>query len=79
MLMATAAISILALLDERPSLEEILTWIDIETLTLLFAMMIMVPKYLILYFSALFNPSTIRSRYYRKLASSITLVFGLIR
>lgn len=42
MLMATAAISILAILDERPSLEEILTWIDIETLTLLFSMMIMV-------------------------------------
>ena len=79
MLMATAAISILALLDERPSLEEILTWIDIETLTLLFAMMIMVPKYLIHIFSALFNISTIRSRYYRKLASSITLVFGLLR
>ena len=42
MLMATAVISVLAFLDERPSLEEILTWIDIETLTLLFAMMIMV-------------------------------------
>ena len=52
MLMATAAISILALLDERPSLEEILTWIDIETLTLLFAMMIMVPQYKAHIFSA---------------------------
>ena len=71
MLMATAAISILALLDERPSLEEILTWIDIETLTLLFAMMIMVHKLLILYYPSI-NPSSIRSLFYLKLGSSIT-------
>ena len=42
MLAATAAIAILAILDERPALEEIITWIDIETLTLLFSMMVIV-------------------------------------
>ena len=31
MLASAAAIAVLALLDERPTLEEILTWIDIET------------------------------------------------
>ncbi len=36
MLAATVAVGVLALLDERPSLEEIITWIDVETLTLLF-------------------------------------------
>jgi Na+/H+ antiporter NhaD/arsenite permease-like protein len=42
MMSATAAIAVLAVLDERPSLEEIVSWIDIETVVLLFAMMIMV-------------------------------------
>ncbi|TRY70042.1 hypothetical protein TCAL_02876 [Tigriopus californicus] len=42
MLAATAAIAILALLNERPTLMEIMSWIDIETLTLLFSMMIIV-------------------------------------
>ena len=40
MLIATTAISVLAILDERPSLEEIMTWVDVETLTLLFSMML---------------------------------------
>ena len=42
MLGATCAIAVLATLNERPSLEEIITWVDIETLTLLFSMMVMV-------------------------------------
>ncbi len=42
MLAATSAIAVLATLNERPSLEIIITWIDIETLTLLFSMMVMV-------------------------------------
>ena len=42
MLAATTAIAVLGVLDERPSLEEIMTWIDIETVTLLFSMMVMV-------------------------------------
>ena len=42
MLSATAAIAVLAVLDERPAMEEIITWIDIETVVLLFSMMIMV-------------------------------------
>lgn len=42
MLAATWAIGVLAVLDERPSLDQIITWIDIETLTLLFAMMLIV-------------------------------------
>lgn len=42
MLAATAAIAVLALLNERPTLKEIMSWIDIETLTLLFSMMIIV-------------------------------------
>jgi hypothetical protein len=42
MLAATCGIGILAMLNERPSLEEIITWLDIETLTLLFSMMVIV-------------------------------------
>ena len=42
MLSATIAIAVLAVLAERPTLEEILSWIDIETLALLFSMMVMV-------------------------------------
>ena len=42
MLAATAAIGVLAALNERPSLEIIITWVDIETLTLLFSMMVIV-------------------------------------
>ena len=39
---ATCAIAVLATLNERPALEEIITWLDIETLTLLFSMMVIV-------------------------------------
>ncbi len=42
MLAATAAIAALALLDERPSLQDIISWVDVETLTLLFSMMLIV-------------------------------------
>lgn len=42
MLTATTAIGVLATLNERPSLEDIITWLDIETLTLLFSMMVIV-------------------------------------
>ena len=42
MLAATTAIGVLAALNERPSLEIIITWVDIETLTLLFSMMVIV-------------------------------------
>ncbi|XP_054715570.1 P protein-like [Uloborus diversus] len=42
MIGATAAISCLALVGERPSLEEVLSWVDVETLSLLFGMMILV-------------------------------------
>jgi len=36
MLCATATVAVLAVLDERPTLEEIMAWIDVETLALLF-------------------------------------------
>ena len=42
MLAATTAIGVLAALNERPSLEIIITWVDIETLTLLFSVMVIV-------------------------------------
>ena len=42
MLGATSAIAILAALNERPSLKDIMDWVDIETLTLLFSMMVIV-------------------------------------
>ncbi|XP_068140238.1 P protein-like isoform X2 [Drosophila tropicalis] len=42
LLTSTAAIGVLALMGARPSLETILTWIDISTLMLLVGMMIMV-------------------------------------
>lgn len=39
---STMAIGILAALDERPPMSEIMGWIDVETLLLLFGMMILV-------------------------------------
>lgn len=42
MIAATLAIAVLATLNERPSLDIIITWVDIETLTLLFSMMVIV-------------------------------------
>ncbi|XP_034485924.1 P protein-like [Drosophila innubila] len=39
---ATSAIGILCFLDERPSLSKIIGWMDMETLMLLFGMMVMV-------------------------------------
>jgi P protein len=42
MLAATAAVAVLAVADERPSLAEIVGWVDVETLTLLFSMMVIV-------------------------------------
>lgn len=42
MIGATTAISCLALVGERPSLEEVLSWVDVETLSLLFGMMVLV-------------------------------------
>ena len=42
MLASTAAITALAWLNVRPSLEEVITWVDVETLVLLFGMMVIV-------------------------------------
>ena len=42
MLASTAAITALAWLNVRPSLEEVITWVDVETLVLLFGMMVLV-------------------------------------
>lgn len=39
---STTAIGILAALNERPSMADIMSWIDTETLLLLFGMMILV-------------------------------------
>lgn len=42
MLAATLSVAILAALDERPSIADIASWIDFETLLLLFSMMVIV-------------------------------------
>ncbi|CAH1980081.1 unnamed protein product [Acanthoscelides obtectus] len=42
MLASTMSLAILAALNERPTMEEIISWIDMETLILLFSMMILV-------------------------------------
>lgn len=39
---STTAIGVLAALDKRPPMNELILWIDIETLLLLFGMMILV-------------------------------------
>ncbi|CAH2101648.1 unnamed protein product [Euphydryas editha] len=41
-LVSTASLAVLALIDERPSLPELVSWLDMETLLLLFSMMILV-------------------------------------
>lgn len=41
-LCSTIAVAILAALDARPTMEEILSWISVDTLLLLFSMMIIV-------------------------------------
>lgn len=42
MVASTTAIAILALMNERPTMPELMSWIDVETLLLLFGMMILV-------------------------------------
>lgn len=42
MLASMISLAILAIFDERPTMGEIISWIDIETLMLLFSMMILV-------------------------------------
>lgn len=42
MIASTTAIAILALMNERPTMPELMSWIDVETLLLLFGMMILV-------------------------------------
>lgn len=42
MIASTTAIGILAAMDERPTMPDIMSWIDTETLLLLFGMMILV-------------------------------------
>lgn len=42
MIASTLAIGVLAAMDERPSMPKLISWIDVETLLLLFGMMIMV-------------------------------------
>lgn len=42
MLASCSGIAVLAMLNDRPTMTEIFIWIDIETLLLLFSMMILV-------------------------------------
>lgn len=42
MIASTTSIGILALMNERPTMPELMSWIDVETLLLLFGMMILV-------------------------------------
>lgn len=39
---STLALSVLAILHQKPSMEEVISWIDVETLLLLFGMMVLV-------------------------------------
>ncbi|KAI5640089.1 citrate transporter domain-containing protein [Phthorimaea operculella] len=41
-LISTAALATLAITGERPTLEEVISWLDVETLLLLFSMMVLV-------------------------------------
>ncbi|CAH0602028.1 unnamed protein product [Chrysodeixis includens] len=41
-LVSTTSIAVLALVGERPSLPELISWLDVETLLLLFSMMVLV-------------------------------------
>ncbi|XP_051153929.1 P protein isoform X2 [Leptopilina boulardi] len=42
MMASTMSLAVLAALDQRPSMKEVISWIDMDTLMLLFAMMILV-------------------------------------
>lgn len=42
MIASTLSIALLAALNDRPTHHEIISWIDVETILLLFAMMILV-------------------------------------
>ncbi|EZA62361.1 P protein [Ooceraea biroi] len=42
MLAATMSIAILAILNERPRMDQVISWIDVDTLLLLFCMMVLV-------------------------------------
>lgn len=42
MVASTMSIALLAMMDERPTMPQIMSWVDIETLLLLFGMMILV-------------------------------------
>lgn len=42
MIASTMSIALLAMMDQRPTMPEIMSWIDVETLLLLFGMMILV-------------------------------------
>jgi Na+/H+ antiporter NhaD/arsenite permease-like protein len=42
MIASTLSIALLAALNDRPTQEEIIAWIDVETIFLLFSMMILV-------------------------------------
>lgn len=42
MIVSTLSIALLAALNDRPTHEEIMGWIDVETILLLFSMMILV-------------------------------------
>jgi P protein len=39
---STTALGVLAMVGERPSLPEVISWLDMETLLLLFSMMLLV-------------------------------------
>ncbi|CAG0912322.1 unnamed protein product [Notodromas monacha] len=42
MIVATTGVCVLAYIDERPSMSQLATWMDVETLSLLFGMMVVV-------------------------------------
>lgn len=42
MMASTLSVAVLAALNARPTLDEIISWIDVETLLLLFSMMTLV-------------------------------------
>lgn len=42
LLLSTASLAVLSIAGERPTLTELVTWVDVETLLLLFSMMVLV-------------------------------------
>lgn len=81
MIASTLSIAILAYMNERPTMPELMSWIDVETLLLLFGMMILVAilsetgifDYLAVYAYKVIFPNT---NYIQRLEKNIRIIFS---